>query len=176
MPRVRGSGELTLALALLVGALGVDFLWYRPQQREFDRLLEVRWSVEDRLRDAHRGRAQSEEIIQYVASLGGLGSSWKRRYRHQDPLLLLESLRSEAGLRRDDLVLRDRQELGAFTKTSYVMSVNGGFEKIARFLRELERAGPLVTVDALTMVARPEDPGLTLRLDVSVVTLAEEGR
>jgi hypothetical protein len=104
---------------------------------------------------------------------GEVAEGGRRAYAEKDPLAILENIRREAQLEREDLAFRERTELGNVVRANFVMTVTGSFSEHLRFLRELERAVPLVTVQKLTMVDRPNEPGLALRLDLSVLTPPE---
>jgi hypothetical protein len=57
------------------------------------------------------------------------------------------------------------------------MSMNGSFDKQIGFLRELELAEPLATVESFVMNTRAQSPGVDLKLNVSLLTLRpEDGR
>jgi hypothetical protein len=167
------TGEMLLAMALMAGAVAVDALWFRPQEREHRRLVAARQEAEEALSRGRRLRIQSEEVLRY-ASGEDEPASGRKVYTEEDPLLILEEIRRESGLAREDLAFRQREPVGSLVRANYIMSVTGPFSKQLRFLHGLERAVPLVTVQKLTLADRPDEPGLTLRLDVSVLTVPEE--
>ncbi len=89
---------------------------------------------------------------------------------------MLERIRGQARLRRLDLRMEERTAMPPFTRTSYFMSVQGSFTQQIGFLKALELAAPLVIVDSSTLSTGVDDPGVTLNLHVSVLTLNKEGR
>ena len=122
---------------------------------------------------AMRERAEWEVIQEYLGAEGSDGEVWKARYVEQDPLHLLEEIRKGAGLRRFDVRLQKREPSPPFQKTTYFMSVQGSFTRQIRFLKTLEQATPLITVESFVMDRQNGDPGVTFKLNVSVLTLAE---
>ncbi len=168
--------ELILAVLVLVAALGVDLFWVRPQERELSRLLARRAAVETIASQADRNRLEATALAEYVSGDAGGGAAWLEAYREADPLRMLERIRAQVRLRRLDLRLGERTEAPPFTRTTYFMSVQGSFTQQIRFLKALELAAPLVIVDSFTMETGVDDPGVTLNLDVSVLTLNPEGR
>jgi hypothetical protein len=175
MIQLRGSisGELALALILLVTAVGVDDGWVRPQEDELARLTNRKKVVERSVMLAMRERAEWEAIQGYLDAEGDDGETWRARYVEQDPLHLLEDIRKGAGLRRFDVRLQEREPSPPFQKTTYFMSVHGDFTRQVRFLKTLEQAAPLITVESFVMDRQNGDPGVTFKLNVSVLTLAE---
>lgn len=168
--------ELILAVLVIVAALGVDWLWVRPQEREMSRLLARRAVVEKSASQADRKRLEAAALAEYVSGGAEGAAQWLDAYREADPLRILERIREQARLRRLDLRLGARTETPPFTRTTYFMSVQGSFTQQIRFLQALELAAPLVIVDSFTMGTGFDDPGVTLNLDVSVLTLNPEGR
>ncbi len=168
--------ELILAVLVIVAALGVDLLWVRPQERELGRLLARRAVVEKSALEADRKRLEATALAEYVSGEAEGAAQWLDAYREADPLRILERIRAQARLRRLDLRLGARTETPPFTRTTYFMSVQGSFTQQIRFLQALELAAPLVIVDSFTMGTGLDDPGVTLNLDVSVLTLNPEGR
>ena len=90
----------------------------------------------------------------------------------RDPLHLLEEIRKEAKLRRFDVRLQERELQDPFLKTTYFMSVHGSFAQQVRFLKSLEQAAPLITVESFVMDRQEGDSRLTFKLNVAVLTLA----
>jgi hypothetical protein len=168
--------ELIFAVLLAVTALGVDWLWVRPQERELGRLLARRAAVEKGASQADRNRLEAAALAEYVSAGAEGGGAWLDAYREADPLRVLERIREQSRLRRLDLRLGERTEAPPFTRTTYFMSVQGSFPQQIRFLKALELAAPLVIVDSFTMGTGLDDPGVTLNLDVSVLTLKSEGQ
>ena len=168
--------ELIFAVLLALSALGVDWFWVRPQERELSRLLQRRAVVEKSASQADRNRLEAAALAEYVSGDVGGDTAWLDAYREADPLRMLERIRAQARLRRLDLRLGERTEAPPFTRTTYFMSVQGSFSQQIRFLKALELAAPLVIVDSFTMGTGIDDPGVTLNLDVSVLTLKPEGK
>jgi hypothetical protein len=158
------------------GRARVDLFWVRPQEREMSRLLVRRAAVEKSASEADRKRLEATALAEYVSGENLGGAAWLDAYREADPLRMLERIRAQARLRRVDLRLGERTEAPPFIRTTYFMSVQGSFTQQLRFLQALELAAPLVIVDSFTLGTGFDDPGVTLNLDVSVLTLNPEGR
>ena len=167
------AGEVVLSLILLAAVLGVDFLWVRPQRNELHQLTARRTAAGEALRNADASRAQELAVLEHLGEVEA--ADWKTIYAGKNPLTLLEDLRKEARLRSLDVSLDERKPAPPFERTTYYMSVYGSFTRQIRFLKALESARPMVIVDALTMDTREADPQVTLKLNVSVLTLAGEG-
>ena len=169
------SGELILALGLFLAAVGVDFLWVRPQQGELHRLSARKQTLERRIQQAEEQRRAEEAILAYGRDAAASAAGAKTPggdATSTNPLALLESLRRQARLRSLDVSL-DRHESDAlFERTTYFMSVYGAFTRQIQFLKALETARPLVSVDAFTMDTRQADPKVTLQLNMTVYTPA----
>lgn len=165
------TGEVVIALVVLVAVLLTDLLWVRPQQRDLAAVIDGRRAAEAALWEAETGRSRAEAVLEHVSPSDS--TDWKAAYTRGNPLLLLEDLRKDAGLRSLDVSLDGRKAVPPFERTTYFMSVYGSFERQMRFLKSLESARPLVTVDAFTMDTREADPRVTLKLNVSVLTLPE---
>lgn len=173
-PRKRGGtrGELALALALLVVALGVDLFWLRPAQGALDRLAGRREAAEQNLRRTQERAAEAREVLDYVSEGVPSDQDWKAAYGHADPLATLERLRKSAGLRLLDLSMQKRVPGKPFTRTTYFMGVYGNFDRQIRFLRALESARPLILVDSFTLDTGLADPYMSLKLNLSVLSLS----
>jgi Tfp pilus assembly protein PilO len=173
MRRARGlfTGELVIAVILLAAVLGVDFLWVRPQNNELHSLVERKRAAEEALWRADESRDRERAVLEYMEAADTAGGA--EAYRGQNPLTLLEDLRQGARLRSLDVSLDKREVTPPLERTTYFMSVYGSFERQIRFLKALESARPLVTVDALTMDTREGDPEVTLKVNVTVLTPAE---
>lgn len=169
------SGELALALFILILAMAMDFLWIRPHEGELGDLATRRKLAERALLLSAQETSELNAIRDYVRAGAGDGVTWQTLYAEQDPLRLLEDKREEAGLRRLDLRLEDRESVPPFTKTTYFMSVSGDFEDHLRFLKSLEQTRPLVTVETFIMETQERGNDLTFRLNVSVLTLTPGG-
>jgi hypothetical protein len=165
--------ELGWALLLFLAALLVDFSWVRSGEGQLARLETVKKVTERQVTLARQEQAEREALERYFNAGLDAGDTWRTRYLDRDPLRLLEDLREAAGLRRIDLRLQKREPVSPFTKTTYFMSVHGRFDRQMQFLRELEEAQPLVTVESFVMEAPDEDSRVTFRLTVSVLTLAQ---
>jgi hypothetical protein len=167
------SGELGLATLLLVTAVGVDFAWVRPAESEVKRLSTQKKAVERTVMLALREQAEWEALREY---LGGENvEAWKDRYQTEDPLQLLEGLREAAGLRRHDVRLHKREPQLPFLKTTYFMSLEGNFSQQLTFIKSLEQAAPLVTVDSFIMEREDRSSTITSKLNVSVLSISEGG-
>lgn len=169
------SGELAVALVILVAAMAMDFLWIRPRESELAALGTRKRIAERALLLSARETAELEAVREYAGAGVAEGDTWESAYTEQDPLRLLEEKREEAGLRRLDLRLLDREAVPPFTRTTYFMSVSGDFKEHLVFLKSLERTRPLVTVEAFTMETRERERGVIFRLNVSVLTLIPGG-
>ncbi len=170
----RLTGELVLALGLLVAALAVDFAWVRPQEDGLQRLVSRKRTSERAAGLALQERAEWSALRSYVADRADSTADWRAGYRNQDPLHLLETLREQAGLRRFDLRLQDREPRTPFVETTYFMSVYGTFERQVAFIKSLEEAAPLIAVHSFGM-DRNDGAAITLKLVVSVLTQEGEG-
>jgi hypothetical protein len=165
--------DLGWALLLLVVALLVDFAWVRPGEGDLARL-ETRKKVAERQVTLTRQEQGEWEAMQHYFNDGlEPGDTWRTEYRSRDPIRLLEDVREASGLRRIDLRLQERNPASPFTKTTYFMSVNGTFQRQITFLRALEEAHPLVTVESFVMETPEADSRVTLRMTVSVLTLSQ---
>jgi Tfp pilus assembly protein PilO len=172
LPRII-TQDLGWALLLLVVALLVDFAWVRPGESELSRL-ETRKKVAERQVTLTRQEQTEWEAMRRYFNQGlEPGKTWRTEYETRDPLRLLEDLREASGLRRIDLRLQEREPADPFVKTTYFMSVNGGFERQIGFLKALEEAQPLVTVESFLMETPDDDRQVTLRMTVSVLSLAQ---
>lgn len=167
------SGELGLATLLLVTAVGVDFAWVRPAESEVKRLSTQKKAAERTAMLAQREQAEWEALREYLG--GEDPAAWRSRYRTEDPLHLLEELREESGLRRHDVRLYKREPEPPFLKTTYFMSIEGDFSRQLSFIKALEQAAPLVTVDSFIMDREDRSSTITSKLNVSVLTLSEDG-
>ncbi len=174
MPVLRTfSGELGLATLLLVTAVGVDFAWVRPAETEVRRLSTQKRAVERSMMLALREQGEWETLQEY---LGGEDlESWRSRYQSEDPLQLLEEFREKSGLRRHDVRLHKREPQPPFLKTTYFMSLEGNFSQQLTFIKALEQAAPLVTVESFIMEREDRNSAITSKLNVSVLTLAKDG-
>ena len=163
------TGELTLALGLLVAALAVDFAWVRPQEDALHRLTARKRTGERAAALALQERSEWNALRDYVGAGTDSTGNWRTRYRDQDPLHLLETLREQAGLKRFDLRLQDREPQDPFVQTTYFMSVYGSFERQVAFIKALEEAAPLIVVHSFAM-DQNDGTRTTLKLVVSVFT------
>lgn len=168
-------GELGLALLLLAAALVVDFAWVRPQEGDLLRLTTRRKSAERSVLLAMQERAEWDAIQGYLAAAGDSTGAWRERYRERDPLRLLEEKREAAGLKRFDIRLQEGEASPPFRRTTYFMSVYGDFDRQIRFLKSLEEAAPLISVGSFAMDNEGGGSEVTLKLNVSVLTLPVEG-
>jgi hypothetical protein len=172
MPVLRTlSGELGLATLLLVTAVGVDFAWVRPAESEVERLSTQKKAVERTVMLGLREQAEWEALREYLG--GDDPETWRGRYRAEDPLQLLEELREESGLRRHDVRLHKREPQPPFLKTTYFLSIAGDFSRQLTFIKALEQAAPLVTVDSFIMEREDRDSRITSKMNVSVLTISE---
>ncbi len=169
------SGEVAVAVLLLLAALGVDLLWFRPQENRLRALVVQKQQLEEAAARDRAHEEQAGEILGYVEGPGGPAGDWKAPYRSADPLSLLERLRTQAGLARMGLNLEGKESGNPFTRTTYFMALYGSFDDQIRFLKSLEEARPLVRVDAFTMDTGMQDPKVSLKLNITVLTLAGEG-
>jgi hypothetical protein len=165
--------DLGWALLLFVVALLVDFAWVRPGEGELARLETRKKIAERQVVLTKQEQEEWEATRRYVDSGLEEGTKWRTAYLTRDPLRLLDDLRESSGLRRIDLRLQEREAASPFTKTTYFMSVNGTFDRQMQFLKTLEEARPLVTVEAFVMDAPDAGTRVTLRMTVSVLTLAQ---
>ena len=163
------TAELILALGLLVAALAVDLAWVRPQEEALHRLTARKRTSERAAMLALHERTEWNALRDYVGDRADSTGSWRARYRDQDPLPLLEALREQAGLKRFDLRLQDREPHDPFVQTTYFMSVYGSFERQVAFIKALEEAAPLIVVHSFGM-DQHDGSGTTLKLVVSVYT------
>jgi Tfp pilus assembly protein PilO len=163
---------LTLALGLLVAALAVDFAWVRPQEDALHRLTARKRTSERAAVLALQERSEWNALLDYVGDRADSTESWRVRYQDQDPLPLLETLRQQAGLKRFDLRLQDREPHDPFVETTYFMSVYGSFERQVAFIKALEEAAPLIVVHSFGM-DQNDGTETTMKLVVSVFTQGE---
>jgi Tfp pilus assembly protein PilO len=171
LPRI--SGELALAIVLVVSAVGVDFAFVRPQENELQRLATRKKMAERSYMLALHEQAEWDAMRDYLHGDEEDGD-WRHSYMTQDPLQLLEEIRKEARLRRFDVRLQERELQDPLLKTTYFMSVHGSFAQQLRFLKSLEQAAPLITVESFVMDKQDGDPAVTSKLNVAVLTLAAE--
>jgi len=168
-------GELGLALLLLAAALAVDFAWVRPQESDLLRLTARKKGAERAVLLAMQERSEWEAIQGYLAAAQDSAGTWRDKYQERDPLRLLEEKREAAGLKRFDIRLQEGTATPPFRRTTYFMSVHGGFDRQMRFLKSLEEAAPLISVGSFVMDNESGDAEVTLKLNVSVLTLPVEG-
>ncbi len=168
--------ELIFAALLTVTALGVDWLWVRPQEREMSRLLQRRAAVEKSASQADRNRLEAAALAEYVSGDVGGDTAWLEAYREADPLRMLERIREQARLRRLDLRLGERTEAPPFTRTTYFMSVQGASSSRFGSSRHWSWPRRWSSWTRSPWARGSDDPGVTLNLDVSVLTLKPEGK
>lgn len=169
LPRV--TSELGLAVVLILSAVGVDYAFVRPQEDELERLATRKKMAERSFMLAMHEQAEWDAMRDYLHGDEEDGD-WRDPYMTRDPLQLLEEIRKEAQLRRFDVRLQERELQDPFLKTTYFMSVHGSFAQQIRFLKSLEQAAPLITVESFILDKQDGDAALTSKLNVAVLTLA----
>lgn len=167
--------ELLAGLLLLVGAVGADRLWYRPG-KEALAAAETAYRAEVRKSAQARARFDRELAMESYLVWDTNQGDWLEYYRSRDPLELLNDLFDKSpGVRRSDLRLLEHKSSLRLDRTRYFVNVTGSFSRTLEFLRTLESATPLVTVDSFVMEDRSAGSGLELRINLSVLTARKEG-
>ena len=153
----------------------MDHLWYRPGTDALA-LAEARYRAELRKTEASRAQFDRNLAMESYLLWDTNEGDWVEHYRTRDPLELLQSRWNESkGLRRTDLRLLDRLPGQRLERTRYFMNVRGSFPRALEFLKSLEQASPLITVDSFVMEERTGASDLEFRLNLSVITAREGG-
>ncbi|MBD3162614.1 MAG: hypothetical protein GF346_09625 [Candidatus Eisenbacteria bacterium] len=86
----------------------------------------------------------------------------------EDPVAFLAAAIDDAGLERLELATQTSTEAAKIRRSRYAVRVRGSYAKIVSFIRTVEQAPEVVTVDALTITPALDSDQLEGRIDVSV--------
>ena len=155
-----------MGVILLILGIGVDLGFTQRQSQDVRRLINEREQLRKRLstlesRDLDSQRLAVHFEVEHLTDL--LDHGWR-----DDPVSYIGAVLTESGLTRLELGTMATAEVGKLQKTQFFLRASGRYERVWRFVKQMEQGPRLATVDALKMEQMIESSYVEARFNLSI--------